>query len=439
MNTTLFKRFVLGAAFATVGCEKPELAPKPPVAEFLLAAGDSTYWVRSGADGMHVRTAPILLTLVDNRFYEVFISDDARDYDEASFVSARAFSRDILKTDSLMVFADGRVEREAFAWQRAHPKAVPLDPSDDDDSVPPSTVVSDDIEVVDVHGPWLSFSYRLDVDVAGQKKHEHRKRNGVLDVRTGAVASLHTLFGDDDATRVQTQARKAFADIQDSVHRTTDDRGEAARQSLKSFVFDSMNFAITDRDKRPAVAYQVGGFDKNGDALSLFLPAIETSAPSWWPPVLGTIPRWNADSTVLRWTKNNYDVVARPASDADVLSIVITFRNSAGEMRSWPVATVASPVYQLISLDLPAIDSVTRAALTRAFDHSSLQGGFAHQASWRPPTASSNMNTHVTTLRECLSPPRPSATHTRHSAFRIFGAISSACLRSHSAFKFRAQ
>ncbi|MEP6763298.1 MAG: hypothetical protein ABJB66_03255 [Gemmatimonadaceae bacterium] len=384
-----------------------------------------------------MRTAPILLSLVDNHFYEVFIADDVHDYEDASFVTARAFSRDVMKNDSLLVFSEGRVEREDFAWQRAHPNALSLDPSDDGNRASVATVVSDDIEVVDVHGPWLSFSYRLDVDVDGRKGHDHRKRNGVLDLRSGAMASLHTLFGDDEAARVQTLARKAFADIQDSVHRTTDERGEAARQSLKSFIFDTMSFAITDKERHPAVAYHVGGRDKNGDALSLFLPTIETSAPSWWTAISGSIPRWNADSTVLRWTRNNYDVVARPASDADVLGIVLTFRNSAGEMHTWPVATVASPVYQLISLDAPAIDSVTRAALVRAFDHSTSSSGLAHQASWTHRDPSSYM--HITTLRECLFPPRQSATRTLRYASRIFGATSFACSRSHSAFKFRAQ
>ena len=81
----------------------------PPSAEFLFAAGDSTYWVRSNADGKRVRSAPILLTQVDGRFYEVFIAEDGAEYEDASFVTSRIFSRELTGTDSVMLFSDSTV------------------------------------------------------------------------------------------------------------------------------------------------------------------------------------------------------------------------------------------------------------------------------------------------------------------------------------------
>ena len=43
--------------------------------------------------------------------------------------------------------------------------------------------------------------------------------------------------------------------------------------------------------------------------------------------------------------------------------------------REWALAHVALPARQLFALDRPPLDSLTRRALARAFDESSLYGG----------------------------------------------------------------
>ena len=428
MRAMSLQRLLLIFALVAIGCGKKPVAAvvRPPNAEFLLAAGDSTYWVRSGPDGLHVRSAPMLVTQTDGHFYEVFISDDVHDYEEASFASARAYSRDIMKSDSLLVFADARVPTETKEWQRGHPQAIPLDPSSDDTNNPPPTIVSDDIEVVDVHGPWMSYSYALDVDVAGRTSHDHFKRRGVLDIRSGAAASLQTLFGAAEATRLQARARTALTNLQDSVRHTTDARGEIARRTLGSFTFDSMSFAVTDESKQPAVAYLVSGTGVNGEALSLFLPPIATAAPSWWTPVRATLPEWNADSSLMRWARTDYEITAQPSPNSDTFTIALTSKTKDGIMHTWPVATVSSPAYQQIALDATPIDSSTRAALSQAFDQSRSLGRLSHQANWMHAQPFTHL--HAATLRACPSPLRPGATRTRRYASRNFVATSSACL-----------
>ncbi|MEO7996071.1 MAG: hypothetical protein ABI852_01435, partial [Gemmatimonadaceae bacterium] len=164
-----------------------------------------------------MRSAPILLTYTDGHFYEVFISDDVHDFQQASFANARIFQRDIMSADSVLLFEDGTVSREARAWMKSHPDATPLDPDDDTADEAPPTFVSDDIEVIDVHGPWLTYGHTLDIDVAGRTSHKHQRKHGVVDVRTGARSSLQTLFGADEAARLQKLARMAFAELSDSV------------------------------------------------------------------------------------------------------------------------------------------------------------------------------------------------------------------------------
>ncbi|MDQ6612155.1 MAG: hypothetical protein M3Y64_06955 [Gemmatimonadota bacterium] len=420
---------MLVAAFlGTNACQNKSVsdAVQAPAAEFLLAAGDSTYWIRSGPDGLRVRSAPILLTQASGQFYELFISDDVHDYDDASFASAKAYSRDIRLPDSLLIFSDQRVQREVAAWQRAHPDAAPLDPEDANSGDQPRTVVSDDIEVIDVHGPYLSYDFSLDVDVAGQKQHEHRRRRGVLDLRSGDAASLRALLGEIEAQRVLSDARQAFAVLQDSVRHSTDARGALARRTLASFVFDTMSFAITDHAQKPAIAFAVSGVGSEGEALTLHLPPIATEAPSWWAPVRPTLPEWNADSTRLRWPRTDYEITAAPDSDSDALTIVLRRKVRGGASQAWPVATVASPVYGLISLDVSPIDSAMRTALARAFDRSRALGALAHQA--RRLFAAPKRKLHSTTFRACPFPARPRAMHTRQFASRTFGATLSACL-----------
>ncbi|MEO7359634.1 MAG: hypothetical protein ABI120_04850 [Gemmatimonadaceae bacterium] len=378
MRCNVLFAFVLMALGA---CERPAVfSRRPPTAEFLLAAGDSTYWIRSSTEGLRVRSAPILLTYTDGHFYEVFISDDVHDFEQASFASARVFQRDIMRADSVLIFEDGTVSQEARAWMQRHPDAEPLDPDDDTADEAPPTFVSDDIEIIDVHGPWLTFGHTLDVDVAGRHSHLHQRKHGVIDVRNGARTSLQALFGADEAARLQNRGREAFVELADSVRRSTDERGAAARRTLRSFVFDSMSFGLTEIARTPAIAFLVPGTGEQGEALSLYLPPETAAVPPWWSTVAATLAQWNNDSTELSWTRAPYRVLARPSADGEAIAIELVDKPRSGAPRHWPIATVPAPAYQLIALDETPLDSVTRNALSRAFDQSTVVNGAAQTA-----------------------------------------------------------
>jgi hypothetical protein len=439
------RRLAAAVLLLLPACAKqPASAPLPPVAEFLLSAGDSTYWVRSGPEGVRVRSAPILLTRADGRFYEIFVTDDARDYDDASFATARAYRRDIAGRDSLLIFADSSVDRETRAWIRAHPRALPLEPDDVHDDTPPPTLVTDDIEVVDVHGPWLTYSFALDVDVAGRPTPVHRRRRGVIDIRNGTPASLTILFGADDGTRAQHAAQLAFGALRDSILLSTDSRSSKARHTLGSFKFDSMSFALTDHDLLPAVAYAVAGTGDDGEALSLYLPVQPVAAPAWWSRVAATLPRWTTDSTTMQWSKPAYDVVARPAMNGDVVFVSLDDRPATGKAHSWPIAAVPSPAYELIPLDAPPVDSAMRVALARAFDLSTALDGVAKQARHlhtSAPTPRSVATSDAKRLTPSPTCPNSRLRTGRMSslpfASRTSAGISSACSHSRLAFKSR--
>jgi hypothetical protein len=372
------------------------VAQVPPDAEFLVAAGDSTWWVRSGRDGIRVRSAPILLTEADGRFHEVFLTEEAHDYVGAAFVANRLWARDVLGEDSLLLLDEGTVAREHEAWRRAHPGERPVTPDDEEALEDPPTSVVDELEIVDVHGPWVTWAQALDVDVERRRDHLHRRRRGVRDVRTGRPASLADLFGADEAARAAAAGRAAFDAMLDSIAASTDARGAAAREALGGFTFDTLSFALTDVDRAPAVAFLVPGTAPDGNALALPLRPIPVAEPAWWPPVRATLPEWAPDSASLEWRRGPYLVRARPTSDGESLVLSLVADPEGGgqaRAREWPIATVPVPAYQLVGLDAPAVPAPVRAALARAFDRATAVGGTAQRAAWRPPGAARNRAT----------------------------------------------
>src|SRR6266513_6254233 len=112
--------------------------PPPPVAEFLVSAGDQTYWVRSDNSGLRIRVSPLILARTGGRYYEVFVGEIDRSYPKALFSGERVFRRDLATGDSAMIYDDTTVVQMARDYRRRHPRAPILGPDDDPE---------DDIEV----------------------------------------------------------------------------------------------------------------------------------------------------------------------------------------------------------------------------------------------------------------------------------------------------
>jgi len=362
-------------------CDAAPPAPRgAPDTEFLLAGGDSTYWITSGARGARVRSAPILLTQIDGQFFEVFIADDGVDYADAGFAVARVYSRNVSQRDSVMLFDEGSVMREATAWKQRHPNESPLSPDDEPLMADPATMVSEELEILDVHGPWVTLNHLLDVDIADKTPHRHVGKRHVIDVRTGTRGTLLALFGPDEARRLIDAGRRSFTQLTDSIRSASDDRATVARETLESFQFDSTSFGLTDIAREPAVAFMVPGTGVDGEALALNLPPIQARTPDWWKMVAPTLPAWARDSSSLTWTRGRVAVIARPDENGDALRVALRVA-SENDSTEWPVTTVRAPAFQLIPLDSTSLSLPLRAALARAFDASSTLSGDAQVAS----------------------------------------------------------
>jgi hypothetical protein len=345
-------------------------ANPPPPAEFLVATQDSTFWVRAERSGVRVRGAPLTLAKYGGRFYEIFLADDDRSYDDALLVGLRLYRRDLLDGDSTVVFEDSIVPRLAREYAHAHPGARPLGPDQDGAEDPPTQALAD-LEVVGVQGPYLSFEYHVDVTNRGADPW-HATRRGVIDLRSGRSARVADLLPAKLAATVVDSGRRQLAAVIDSMRRES--RGAAASAARRALAalsdsrFDERSFVLSVPDSQPAIEFALPqrGTDVPDDVFSLD-PLLVRQAP-WWPEIAANFP--NAANDLdhwLRFEKSGYDLIARYDSSAETAGLSLS-----DHVREWPVRVIAAPILHVFWLDKPAIDSTQRRALSRAFDEASL-------------------------------------------------------------------
>ncbi|HVX41379.1 MAG TPA: hypothetical protein VHB25_17575 [Gemmatimonadaceae bacterium] len=389
---------VVVAACSASRTKSADAAPPPP-AEFLVSTAESTFWIRTTTGKLELRGEPLMLAHYDGRFYELYTADDDYSYQDALLVGERLYRRDLLSGDSVMVFADTTVPRVALAYARTHPDERPLDPDDDVDD-DPATSATAEVDVLNVHGPFVSYEYHVDLTLPGRAPW-HTTRRGVIDLRSGKSATVADLFGDSAATRIASSALAAFQAERDSVLRggVVDAESARAMRALASLAFDPRSFTLTDdADRRALVRFALPtrGAAAGGNALEL--EPVPAPDAAWWADVRGALPATDSAGTD-RWRHRGYVVVAR--YDTSGASARLALVDSA--RHEWPITAVAAPLHRIDWLDDPPIGAAERHALSRAFDQAATYDENAQVASYR--------SGHP-------SPARRPAFHLTHSASR---------------------
>jgi len=359
--TALLLSALLGSA-----CREPPRTP--PDAEFLVVAGDSTWWVQSGRGGLRVRGAPITLAQVNGRFQEVFVTDDDRSFENAVFVAPLVFRRDLLTGDSALVWRDREFDAAVARYAAAHPGERRLE-LDEESPEEPQVSQSAEFGLVDLHGPYLSYEYHADVDM-GDAPAWHSTRRGVVDLQTGGDATLAGLFGDSVAGRVLREGRRAYLAALDSVSRSHGEGARRVARALGDFRFDDGSFALTDLDGGPAIEFHAPGRgDGTSGGVTLPLDPLPVREPAWWRRLVRPeLPVVSATTGHERWTRGAQLVEARYDSLGESATLVLVERGGT----EWPIARVGAPVYRIHWLGSAALDSVGRRRLARAFDEASL-------------------------------------------------------------------
>jgi hypothetical protein len=174
-----------------VGCSMP--SSTPPIGEFLVADGASTYWVTSGRTGVHARVSPLVLTRVGGKYYEVYVGEETRSYEDAVFTRQPIIRRDLMTGDSTVLFEDLQVERWERLYLSRHPAARLLDPDEDgDDEV--AYAASSEADIIGVLGPYVLYTHRSLIETSEMERADTAR--GILDVRFGKQVQVSAIAHD---------------------------------------------------------------------------------------------------------------------------------------------------------------------------------------------------------------------------------------------------
>ncbi len=366
------------------GCraEAPPVEAGPPAAEFVLAAGDSTYWVSSADGAIHVRGAPMELARVDGRLFEIYVADDDRSFEDAVLIGQRVYRRDLVSGDSLLVYQDTLVPSLARQYARLHPDDRPLR-GDEQESAEPLWRATATLDITDVHGPFLSFALHTDVERETAPLW-HTSRRGVIDLRSGGPATLLAVAG-GAAPEVERQRAVMLAAARDSVLEHPDD--PRARAALPFYRLDPGSFTLTTVDGSLAVAYAAPGAGPGDAGHLLPLAPIRIPDPAWWRDASASLPIASADGGRALWRRRGYDVLV--LYDPDGTTGRLALRDSTS--REFPVARVPAPASRIVWLDQPAMDTTARRALARAFDESAAYDEAVRSVSFHRPVTSPSL------------------------------------------------
>ena len=332
-----------------------------PEAEFIVSAGDSTYWVRSMGKTMRVRGSPMVLARLNGRFQELYVVDEDNSYENALFVGQRLYMRDILSGDSTELFRDTLVSRLADKYQRRHPDARKLAP-DEETAEEPATTATAEVSVLGVHGPYLSIEYHADTSGAGDETW-HMTRHAVIDLRTAKPVALTDVMGAADGDALVKRGRLLYRETVDSIRRDRRPEARRAAQSLGRFRFDANSFSLVAPNGTLMVAFSAPGAGSGGEGFVLPMRPLAVKEPTWWADARSALPTSTREREEL-WSRGSY--VVKAVYDTSARPVQITLADSAGH--EFPVGGVAAPVHRIYWLDRPAIDRSERMALTRAFD-----------------------------------------------------------------------
>jgi len=168
--------------------------PPPPAAEFLVSAGDQTYWVRSDNSGLRIRGSPLILARTGGRYYEIFVGEVDRSFPHALLTGERVFRRELATDDSTIIYDDSAIVRLAEDYHRHHPSARLLGPDDDPEDDVDITAVGE-TDILNVLGPYVALEHRLSVERADEHDQDDTTR-AVIDLRNGKPAALDRMLRD---------------------------------------------------------------------------------------------------------------------------------------------------------------------------------------------------------------------------------------------------
>jgi hypothetical protein len=365
-------------------CAPAPRASARPAAEFLVVSDDSTAWVRTSADTVVVRRAPLLVAMLDGRLIEIYVAEEPIDFADATFLVTRLFRRDLVSGDSTLVFADSTVLREARAFVSAHPTAERLE--DDEPASPAARALEASITPMNVVGHTLGLEVHVDRTIGDLGTHDTYR--ATVDLRSGTRLSVADVTADGMAPATMQRARRDLEAAVLFAGRRSGSVEQAASRALSALRFDSLSFTLLRSGDSLAAQFLVHDeqvIDEARDTHRFALEPVTLPAPAWWNDARAPLPRLCADSsTRVELGALSLDL----AYDSEEVA-QITAQTSWGAR---PVARMRGPVRRVIAVGDSLIQPARqwRRALERAFSESGYYSDQVRAASLRSrarPTA----------------------------------------------------
>jgi hypothetical protein len=167
---------------------------RPPAAEFLVADGGSTYWVTSGPTGIHARVSPLILTRAGGRYYQVFVSEQTRSYQDAVFSAEPIYRRDLVTGDTTLLWEDAKISAWEKVYLSRNPSAQLVDPGDDSDDEAVALSATGEADIVGVVGPYVLYSHSSTIESSEMEQADTAR--GILDVGLAKPVGVSALASD---------------------------------------------------------------------------------------------------------------------------------------------------------------------------------------------------------------------------------------------------
>ena len=317
--------------------------------------------MRTGAHGVAVQRAPIVVAVVGGRLVELYAGDGTRDHEGAAFTWGRLWARDLVRGDSVLLHEAGEVRDEAAAWARAHPDDPALDEDEAGEAGAPPYEAQATVTLLEVTGPYAGLEVHVD-RWRDDSLVVHDTRRLTLDLATRrAPVALSALVGSARADRLRRDARAALAEARRRAAAAPVASAARAAAVLGALAIDDEGWTLARDGATPAVRF-LAHAPRADDAHWYELPPLAIDAPAWWDAVRGALPVRDArDSSRAR--------LAAGALALDVATDsagVATVRLAGGAT----LVRMGGPVRRLVPLGDGALalpDSAWRPALRRAF------------------------------------------------------------------------
>ena len=346
-------------------------------AGFLVVSDDSTAWVHDDGDSTHVQRAPMVLAQLDGRLIELYVAEEAIEFENASFLAGRVYRRDLVTGDSTLLFADSTVLRAAMEFQQRNPTAQRLGPDDEPGNVSRSLIAS--ITPLDVVGSTLGVDVHVDDSVGEREMHDTYRVT--LDLRSGARLTLAAVLSPAVADSVMRGAARLRDSAIALAARQGGAVGQAAGAALAALPLDPRGFALGRVGDSLTVSFLTHAEQRIEDARDTHryvLEPLAVPAPSWWADARRVLPRSSTDS-VTGFSAESLSLDLR-YDEQDVASIVA--RSGGAVVTTF---RIRGPIRRLI----PLRDSLVRPpdgwrrALQRAFSEAGYYSDEVRSASFR--------------------------------------------------------